>query len=63
MSMQHWTQLGLRDRAPNSARTRVDPLPERLRPRLEERLALLDAPLAGIYDGTGLRDQIGRAHV
>ena len=47
----------MRGRGSLSARTQVEP-PERLRPFIDERLALLDAPLTGIQAGDARRNDV-----
>ena len=49
--MTHWSDFGIRHRPPMSARTRVPELPERLRPFIDQRYALLADPLTGIHTG------------
>lgn len=56
--MAHWIEFGVRERAVLSARTRLAQVPERLRPFLDARECLLDAPLTGIYSGDGVRQDL-----
>ena len=53
--MQHWHDFGLRARNPLPARTRLTQLPPRLKPFLDAREALLQAPLEGIIAGAERR--------
>lgn len=46
--MAHWTELGVRHMPPMSARSQVTGMPPFLQDRVDERWALLDAPLRGI---------------
>ena len=53
--MTHWSEFGLHNRPPLSARSRVPEAPPGLRPSIEARTKLLEEPLEGIRSGDRLR--------